>query len=78
MLKCDFNKVALQITLWRGCSLVYLLFIFRTHFLKNTSNVLVLKEKAFCRLLVSVHYYFYIFNRPAASSNRDSSTGVFP
>ena len=41
MLKCDFNKVALQInfteiTLQHGCSPVTLLHIFRTPFLKGT------------------------------------------
>ena len=33
MLKCDFNKVALQ--LQHGCSPVNLLHIFRAHFYKN-------------------------------------------
>ena len=30
MPKCDFNKVAKQITLWHGCSSVNLLHVFRT------------------------------------------------
>ena len=45
MLKCDFNKVALQlieITLRHGCSTVYLLHIFKTPFYKNTSGGLLL------------------------------------
>ena len=45
MLKCDFNKVALQlieITLRHGCSPVYLLHIFKTPFYKNTSGGLLL------------------------------------
>ena len=36
---CDFNKRNfIEITLWDGCSPVYLLHIFRTPFPKNTSN----------------------------------------
>ena len=41
MLKCDFNKVALQ--LQHGCSPVNLLHIFRTPFPANTSGGLLLK-----------------------------------
>ena len=41
MPKCDFNKVAKQITLRHGCSPVNLLHIFRTPFLKNTSEWLL-------------------------------------
>ena len=44
--KCDFNKVEkvnfIEITLWHGCSSVYLLHIFRTPFLKNTFGGLLL------------------------------------
>ena len=36
MPKCDFNKVAIQITVRHGCSLVNLLNIFRTPFPRNT------------------------------------------
>ena len=42
MPKCDFNKVVLQITLWRGCSPVNLLHIFRKLFPKNTYGGLYL------------------------------------
>ena len=36
---CDFNKRNfIEITLWDGCSPVYLLHIFRTPFPKNTSE----------------------------------------
>ena len=44
MPKCDFNKVAKQITLRYGCSPVNLLHIFRTPFTKNTSGWLLLKK----------------------------------
>ena len=50
MPKCDFNKVALQffeITLWHGCSLVNLLHIFRTRFVKNTSGRLLLEDTVY-------------------------------
>ena len=33
MPKCDFNKVAFEITLWHGCSPVNLLHICRTPFI---------------------------------------------
>ena len=39
---CDFNKVALQITLRHGCSPVNLRHIFPTAFPKNTSGRLLL------------------------------------
>ena len=42
MLKCDFNKVALQNTLWHECSSVILLHIFRAPFPKNTCEGLCL------------------------------------
>ena len=42
MPKCDFNKVAKQITLRHGCSPVNLLHIFRTPFYKNTYGALLL------------------------------------
>ena len=42
MPKCDFNKVALQITLRHGCSPVNLLHIFRTPFFKNTYGEMLL------------------------------------
>ena len=47
MLKCGFDKVALQssfveITLWHGCSPVNLVHIFRTPFYKNTYEGLLL------------------------------------
>ena len=43
MPKCDFNKI--EITLPHGCSSVNLLYIFRTPFLKNTSEGLLLECK---------------------------------
>ena len=45
MPKCDFNEVAsnfIEVTLRHGCSPVNLLHIFRTFFLKNTSEWLFL------------------------------------
>ena len=42
MPKCDFNKVAIEIALRRGCSPVNLLHIFRTPFCRNTSGWLLL------------------------------------
>ena len=45
MPKCDFNKVALQITLWHVCSPVNMLHIFRTPFLKNTYGWLLLDKE---------------------------------
>ena len=53
MLKCDFNKVALQsnfieTTLRHGCSPENLLLIFRTPFSENTSG----------ELLLNVHYFY--------------------
>ena len=44
MPKCDFNKVAIEITLRHGCSLVNLLHIFRTLFPKNTSEYLHMRS----------------------------------
>ena len=52
MPKCDFNKVALQITLRHGRSPVNLLHIFRTPFSVNTSEWLRAKI-----LLVFIAYY---------------------
>ena len=43
--KCGFNKAALQTTLRHGCSPVNLLHIFRTSFLKSTSEGLLLHQK---------------------------------
>ena len=54
MPKCDFNKVAVQfteITLQHACSPVNLLHIFRTPFLKNSSEWLLLKEQSIDLLL---------------------------
>ena len=42
MSKCDFNKVALQLYYWYGCSLVNLMHIFKTPFYKNTFGGLFL------------------------------------
>ena len=42
MPKCDFSKVAIEITLWHGCSPINLMHIFRTPFLKNTTGRLLL------------------------------------
>ena len=42
MTKCDFIKVAIEITLRHGCSPVNLLHIFRAPFSKNTSGRLLL------------------------------------
>ena len=53
MLKCDFNKVAsnfIEITFQLWCS-VNLLYIFRTHFPKNTSGgllLVVVKQPCHC------------------------------
>ena len=44
MPKCDFNKVAIEITLRHGCSPVNLLHGFITPFYKNTSGVLLLGQ----------------------------------
>ena len=41
--KCDFNSNCIEITLRYGCSPVNLLRIFRTPFLKNTSEWLLLR-----------------------------------
>ena len=62
MPKCDFNKVALQITLRHGCSPVNLLHIFRTPFPKNTSGWLLLIDttehfREILYLLVSGKYF---------------------
>ena len=40
--KSDFSKVAIEITLWHGCSLVNLLHLFRTPFPKNNTEGLAL------------------------------------
>ena len=48
--KCNFNKVSKQ--LWRGCSPVNLLHIFRAPFPINTSGW----------LLLEIAGYFHIFN----------------
>ena len=42
MPKCDFNKVALQITFWHECSPVNLLHIFRKPFPKSAYGGLLL------------------------------------
>ena len=62
MPKCDFNKVALQITLRHGCFPVNLLHIFRTPFPKNTSGWLLLIDttehfREILYLLVSGKYF---------------------
>ena len=44
MPKCDFNKVAVAITLRHGCSPVNLLHIFRTPFPRNASGRILLKN----------------------------------
>ena len=43
MSKCDFNKVAFEITLWHGSSPVNLLNNFKTIFPESTSIGLLLK-----------------------------------
>ena len=61
MLKCDFNKVALQIEilLRQGYSPINLLHIFETHFTKNTSGRLLLKMQCNARsMLVSYHPHY--------------------
>ena len=45
MSKCNFNKVALQLALRRGCSPVNLLHIFRIPFYKNTSGWAMYKTR---------------------------------
>ena len=40
--KSDFSKVAIEITLWHGRSLVNLLHLFRTPFPKNNTEGLAL------------------------------------
>ena len=45
MPKCNFKKVAIEITFWHGCSPVNLLHIFRTHFPKSASGGLFLQKK---------------------------------
>ena len=42
MSKCDFNKVVIEITLRHRCSPLNLVYIFRTPFLKNTFERLLL------------------------------------
>ena len=44
MPKCDFNKVATEITLWYGCFPVNLLHSFRTPFPRNDSGRILLKS----------------------------------
>ena len=43
MPKCNFNKVAIEISLQRGCSLVNLLHIFRIPFCNSTYGELLLE-----------------------------------
>ena len=52
MLKCDFNKIALQ----HGCSPVNLLYIFRATFYKNTYEGLLLIEK----ILITFYYKSFL------------------
>ena len=54
MPKCDFNKVAVEITLRHGCSSVTLLHIFKTPFLKNTSGGLNSLLGIFCYVYFAV------------------------
>ena len=58
MPKCDFNKVAsnfIKITLWHGCSPVYLMHIFRILFPKKTSGGLFLENVvSFCSTNIPV------------------------
>ena len=44
MPKCDFSKVAIEMTLWHVCSPVNLLHIFRTPFPKKTLGRLLLNN----------------------------------
>ena len=44
MPKCNFNKVATEITLRHECSPVYLLHIFRTPFPRNASGRMLLNN----------------------------------
>ena len=44
MTKCNFNEVAIEITLRNGCSSVKLMYIFRTPFPKNTFGRLFLRK----------------------------------
>ena len=53
MSKCNFNKVAKQIALRRGCSPVNLPHIFRTPFIKNTSEGLLSIRAIFCDIWIS-------------------------
>ena len=52
MPKCDFNKVAFEITFRHGCSPVNLLHIFRTPFYKNTSGGLLRHIAAYSQNLL--------------------------
>ena len=54
MSKCDFNKV--EITLRHGCSPVNLLHVFRTPFLKNTSEWLLLDQLLLSNSNVSIQH----------------------
>ena len=45
MPKCDLQSNFIEITLRHGCSLVYLLHIFRTPFTKNPSGWLLLRQE---------------------------------
>ena len=67
MPKCDFNKVAIEITLRHGCSPVNLLHLFRTPFPKNTSEWLLLVIPTYEVLHSSAfhsfsHYYWELFS----------------
>ena len=64
---CDFYKVALQITLRQGCSPVILLHIFRTLFLKNTSE-----QTAAFRVL-TFNFWNMFYNRPLSVVSHNTS-----
>ena len=50
MPKNDYNKVAVEVTVWHGCSLVNFLHISRTRFYSNTSGRLLLEYDKTCDL----------------------------
>ena len=58
MAKSDFNKVATEVTLWHGRSLVNLLHIFRTPFSMNTTEGLSLP---LYKPLVALSWLIYSF-----------------
>ena len=60
MPKCDFNKIAnnfFEITLRHGCSPVNLLHIFRTPFLKSTSEWLLLRSSVGAHVLLNLNHF---------------------